>query len=131
MAKRLSATPLSKETRIDTSEPSRGAILVPVARIGSPLLLKTNLPRSPGATQAATGRIHFSIAGRNVPGNDSTSKPSKLLRGVPTWIHAVLAPGRTSSAPIAGSNRRSALGGEAVKATGTFQQRSLGVSGTR
>jgi len=128
VAKRLSATPLSKETRIDTSEPSRGAILVPVARIGSPLLLKTNLPRSPGATQAATGRIHFSIAGRNVPGNDSTSK---LLRGVPTWIHAVLAPGRTSSAPIAGSNRRSALGGEAVKATGTFQQRSLGVSGTR
>ena len=77
MAKRLSATPLSKETRIDTSEPSRGAILVPVARIGSPLLLKTNLPRSPGATQAATGRIYFSIAGRNVPGNDSTSK---LLR---------------------------------------------------
>jgi hypothetical protein len=59
VAKRLSATPLSKETRIDTSEPSRGAILVPVARIGSPLLLKTNLPRSPGATQAATGRIYF------------------------------------------------------------------------
>ena len=79
MAKRLSATPLSKETRIDTSEPSRGAILVPVARIGSPLLLKTNLPRSPGATQAATGRIHFSIAGRNVPGNDSTSKPGVPL----------------------------------------------------
>jgi len=128
VAKRLSATPLSKETRIDASEPSRGAILVPVARIGSPLLLKTNLPRSPGTTQAATGRIHFSIAGRNVPGNDSTSK---LLRGVPIWIHAVLAPGRTSSAPIAGSNRRSALGGEAVKATGTFQPRSLGVSGTR
>jgi hypothetical protein len=47
VANKFSAAQLAEETKIDTSEPSRGATLVPVARIGSPLLLKTNLPRSP------------------------------------------------------------------------------------
>ena len=128
VAKRLSATPLTEETRMDTSEPSRGSTLLPVARIGSPLLLKTNLPRPPGAARPASGRTFLSIAGRIVPGNETTSR---RLRGVPIWIRAVVAPGRKSSAPIAGSNRRSAPGGEAVKATGTFQQRSSGASGIR
>jgi hypothetical protein len=44
VAKSLAAAQLTEETRMATSEPSRGATLVPVARIGSPLLLKTNLP---------------------------------------------------------------------------------------
>jgi len=48
VAKRLFATPLAEETRMDSSELSRGTTLVPVARIGSPLLLKTSLPLPPG-----------------------------------------------------------------------------------
>jgi hypothetical protein len=128
VANRLSTRPLTEEATMDTSEPSRGSTLLPVARIGSPLLLKTNLPRPPGATRSASGRILFSIAGRIVPSNETTSR---LLRDVPIWIRAVLAPGRKSSAPIAGSNCRSVPGGEAVRATGTFQQESSGANGIR
>src|SRR6476661_5155672 len=47
VAKRLSATPLTDEASIDTSEACRVKTGVPVARIGSSLLLKTSLPRSP------------------------------------------------------------------------------------
>src|ERR1700680_901247 len=92
VAKRLSATTLIEETRMDTSEPPRGATLVPVVRIGSPLLLKTNLPSSPGTAKAASRRISLSIAGGIVPGNDSTVRPSQA---VPISIAAVLALGRT------------------------------------
>jgi hypothetical protein len=55
VAKRLSATPLADETSADSSELSRVKALVPVARIGFPLLLKTNLPLSPVAAEAAAG----------------------------------------------------------------------------
>jgi len=55
VANRLSATPLTDENRIDTSELARGATLVPVARIESPLLLKTSLPRPPDGAQAVNG----------------------------------------------------------------------------
>jgi hypothetical protein len=48
VAKRLSATLLTDPTSIDTRELSRVNTSVPVARIGSSLLLKTSLPRSPG-----------------------------------------------------------------------------------
>lgn len=47
VAKRLSATPFTDETREETSKLSL-SVLVP-ARVMSPLLLKTNLPR-PGAS---------------------------------------------------------------------------------
>jgi hypothetical protein len=55
VAKRLSAIPLTDETSIDTNELSRVKTGVPVARIGSSLLLKTSLPRSPG-TDACSGQ---------------------------------------------------------------------------
>jgi len=73
VAKRLSATPLSEETKIDTNELSRSATLVSVARIGSPLLMKTNLPRPPDHAQVASERICFSISGYHPPGNDARS----------------------------------------------------------
>ena len=66
MAKRLSATPLIDETSMDTNELSRVKTLVPVARIGSSLLLKTSLPRSPGYCKDVAGKLVLSIAGRNV-----------------------------------------------------------------
>src|ERR1700687_5962006 len=56
VAKRLSATPLTDETRFDTNEPSRVKTWVPVARIGSSLLLKTSLPRSPGHAKDGAGK---------------------------------------------------------------------------
>ena len=56
VAKRLSATPLNDATSIDPSELSRVKGLVPVARIGSSLLLKTSLPRSPGTAKDAAGK---------------------------------------------------------------------------
>jgi hypothetical protein len=55
VAKRLSATPLMEETRLDISELPRSATLVPVARIGSPLLLKTSLPLPPETNQRSAG----------------------------------------------------------------------------
>jgi hypothetical protein len=57
VAKRLSATPLTDETSMDTSELSRVKNWVPVARIGSSLLLKTSLPRSPGNADDAAGKL--------------------------------------------------------------------------
>jgi hypothetical protein len=45
VAKRLSATPLMEQARVETSELFRVPSLVPEARIESSLLLKTNLPR--------------------------------------------------------------------------------------
>ena len=78
---------------MDTSELSRVATWVPVARIGSSLLLKTSLPRSPGTAKDAAGKPILSIAGDNVSSNDSTVRQS---RGVPFWIPAVGAPERIS-----------------------------------
>jgi hypothetical protein len=63
VAKRLSATPLTDETSIDTSELSRVKTGVPVARIGSSLLLKTSLPRSPGNAKDATGKPRSQYSG--------------------------------------------------------------------
>ncbi len=63
VAKRLSATPLTEETREDTRELSRTAALVPVVRIGSPLLLKTTSLVQPVLTGAPSGRIFLSING--------------------------------------------------------------------
>jgi hypothetical protein len=63
VANKLSATLLAEEAREDSSELSRDTALVPAARIGSPLLLKTNLPRRARARGAPSGRICFSIAG--------------------------------------------------------------------
>jgi hypothetical protein len=57
VAKRLSATMLKEENQVESSEPRGGRTSVPVARIGSPLLLKTNLPRPPRHPKVATGRI--------------------------------------------------------------------------
>ena len=59
---------------MDTSELSRGATLVPVARIGSPLLLKTSLPLPPDAARRCSGRIFLSIAGTYCP--EATTQPS-------------------------------------------------------
>jgi hypothetical protein len=42
---------LKEENKVETREPRCGRTSVPVARIGSPLLLKTNLPRPPRHTQ--------------------------------------------------------------------------------
>jgi hypothetical protein len=91
VAKRLSATPLIEETRIETSDVSRVPTLVPEARIESSLLLKTNLPRR-FEPRKYGGQTHLSIAGYDVPGNDSTVRQ---LRAVPIWTHGVLVPGQT------------------------------------
>src|SRR5271167_1540777 len=65
VANRPAAMPLAQETH----GLSCATTLVPVARIGVPLLLKTILPRPAVATGAPTGRIFLSIAalqaGRN------------------------------------------------------------------
>jgi hypothetical protein len=50
--------------------------LVPVARIGVPLLLKTILPRPAVAMGALTGRIFFSIAVRRAGSNEGSHKDS-------------------------------------------------------
>src|SRR4029077_16124852 len=86
VAKRLSATPRTEETRKGTSAASRVPTLVPEARIESSLLLKTNLPRRCAAAERCCERTHFSIAGYDVPGNDSTVRQPS---GVPIWIRAV------------------------------------------
>ena len=81
VAKRLSARLLADETTMDTSEPYRGATSVPVTRIGSPLLLKTSLPRfAPCRPTLHAGRIYFSIAGCDGPGNDSTASGRAACR---------------------------------------------------
>ena len=67
VAKRLSATPLTDETRIDTSDPSRVKTWVPVARIGSSLLLKTSLPRPPVRAKAAAGKLLLQYSGLQCP----------------------------------------------------------------
>ena len=67
VAKRLSATPLTDETRVDISELSRVKTWVPVARIGSSLLLKTSLPRSPGNTKDAAGKLLPQYSGLQCP----------------------------------------------------------------
>jgi len=48
---------LKEENQVESSEPRGGRTSVPVARIGSPLLLKTNLPRPPRHPKVATVRI--------------------------------------------------------------------------
>jgi len=59
-----------------------GAItLVPVARIGVPLLLKTILPHPAAATGAPTGRIFFSIAALRASRNERTSGLLTLVIG--------------------------------------------------
>ena len=50
--------------------------LVPVARIGVPLLLKTILPRPVAASGAPAGRIFFSIAVLEVGSNEGTKADS-------------------------------------------------------
>jgi len=87
VAKRLSATPLTDETRVDTSELSRVKTWVPVARIGSSLLLKTSLPRPPVSARGPPQANSFlSIAGDNVPSNDSTIRRP---RPVSSWVPAL------------------------------------------
>ena len=115
---RLSATPLNKGARIDTSELSRGSTLLPVARIGSPLLLKTNLPRPPDHAQAASAANLTQYSGRQSP--RQRLKP-RQLHFVPIWPHAALLPGRISSAPSAGSSRRTAPAEAAISVTKTFR----------
>ncbi len=66
VANRPAAMPLAQET----NGLSCGTTLVPVARIGVPLLLKTILPRPAAATGAPTGRIPFSIAAREAGSNE-------------------------------------------------------------
>jgi len=65
VANKAAAMPLAQET----NGLSCSTTLVPVARIGVPLLLKTILLHPAAATEAPTGRIFFSIAaleaGRN------------------------------------------------------------------
>jgi hypothetical protein len=51
--KKLSATRLVDETRIDRSQLPGVTTSVPVARIGSPLLLKTGLPHLPAVAELA------------------------------------------------------------------------------
>ena len=81
VANKLSARLLADDTTMDTSEPYRGATSVPVTRIGSPLLLKTSLPRfAPCRPTLHAGRIYFSIAGRQVPSNDSTTGSRRAYR---------------------------------------------------
>src|SRR3954466_13853205 len=92
VAKTLSAIPLTDETKVDISDLCRVNAGVPVARIGSSLLLKTSLPRSPG-TDACTGKSDSSIAGRKLPGNDSAVRPPRL---VAFWIPASAALKQTS-----------------------------------
>ena len=126
VAKRLSAAPLTALTKIDNSELSRGATWGSVARIGFPLLLKTNLPVRPASAQAARERIFFSIAGDNAPSNDSTVRQ---LHRVPIWTSAVVEPERTSTAMIAQSNCRNAQDAAAAGARESFQLKIWGESG--
>src|SRR6185437_458443 len=67
VAKRLSITPLTNETGADSTEPSRIKTWVPVARIGSSLLLKTSLPRSPGTAKDAAGKLPPQYSGLQCP----------------------------------------------------------------
>jgi hypothetical protein len=66
VAKRPAAMPLAHET----NRLSCATILVPAARIGVPLLLKTILLHPIAAAEAPTGRISFSIAVRQVGSNE-------------------------------------------------------------
>ncbi len=66
MANRAAAIPLAQET----DGLSCATTLVPVARIGVPLLLKTILPRPAVAMGALTGRIFFSIAVQKAARNE-------------------------------------------------------------
>ena len=66
MANRPAAMPLAQET----NRLSCATTLVPVARIGVPLLLKTILLHPIAAAGAPTGRIPSSIAVRQVGSNE-------------------------------------------------------------
>jgi len=66
VANRAAAMPLAQET----DGLSCATTLVPVARIGVPLLLKTILPRPAVAMGALTGRIFFSIAVQKAARNE-------------------------------------------------------------
>ena len=66
VAKRPAAIPLAQETHGLSCATS----VVPVARIGVPLLLKTILRHPAAATRAPTGRIFFSIAAREAGSNE-------------------------------------------------------------
>jgi hypothetical protein len=66
VANRPAAMPLAQET----SRLSCATTLVPVARIGVPLLLKTILLHPIAAAGAPIGRISFSIAAREVGSNE-------------------------------------------------------------
>jgi hypothetical protein len=98
---------------MDSSELSRGTTLVPVARIGSPLLLKTSLPLPPGCCSTCDGRISLSIAGRIVPGNDSRVRP---LQPVPIWIACALVAGPPCSETIDWNNYHNAPAGDTAAA---------------
>jgi hypothetical protein len=128
VAKRLSAAPLTAATKIDNSELSRGATWGSVARIGFPLLLKTNLPRPPGVRTSGVRANFLSIAGDNAPSNDSTVTQ---LHRVPIGTSAVVEPERTSTAMIAQSNCRNAQGAEAAGARESSQLKIWGESGIR
>src|SRR5580700_9507206 len=66
VANRPAALPLAHETM----RLSCGTTLVPVARIGVPLLLKTILLHPIAAARAPTARISFSIAAREFGSNE-------------------------------------------------------------
>jgi hypothetical protein len=72
--------PLAQET----DGLSCATTLVPVARIGVPLLLKTILPRPAVATGALTGRIFFSIAAQKAARNEhrGTCRLAQITRSV-------------------------------------------------
>jgi hypothetical protein len=77
---------------------SRATTLVPVARIGVPLLLKTILPRPAVAMGAPTGRIFFSIAMREAGSNEGSpfryclvvihlrSRPELCISGIKQFL---------------------------------------------
>jgi hypothetical protein len=66
VANRPAAMPPAHETH----GLSGTTILVPAARIGVPLLLKTILPHPAATTGAPTGRIFFSIAALEAGSNE-------------------------------------------------------------
>lgn len=84
VANRLSATRRTEENRTGANKPFRGATLLlvplaPVARIGSPLLLKTNLPRSPVAAQRRNRTNLPQYSGRPSP-RQRPQAPAVALR---------------------------------------------------
>ena len=122
--KRLSATALTDETKIDRNELPHVTTLVPVDRIGSPLLLKTNLPTLPAVAPAAASEFTHSIAATQIGGNASLSRRAACL--------FYLLPGsdrhKKPVGRFVGSSHHSAPGGTMSKAAGISQGNSVDVN---